>query len=161
MTQHVVNDQQQSYSTTNYQYTLADVPKLAEQAANMYAQNQTEKESYVQYYTDFYTKQISQVSLALEHCLVITSTSLQGLNTSLPAYTQYEAHSGASIAQSAIERKHKMKSTEPVVPGAIFPAQQVETPKGDDGKKYRNFLPNCRSSFLDVKLMKIMIFSIG
>lgn len=60
--QHTANEQQQSYSATNYQYTLADVPKLAEQAANMYAQNQTEKESYIQYYTDFYTKQISQVS---------------------------------------------------------------------------------------------------
>lgn len=50
------------YATNNYQYTAADVPKLAEQAANMYAQNPTEKESYIQYYTDFYTKQISQVS---------------------------------------------------------------------------------------------------
>lgn len=62
--QHSANDQQQMYSASSYQYTLADVPKLAEQAANMYAQNQTEKESYVQYYTDFYTKQISQVGFS-------------------------------------------------------------------------------------------------
>lgn len=150
------------YSASSYQYTLADVPKLAEQAANMYAQNQTEKESYVQYYTDFYTKQISQVGFSFNSPRICGPNYIfsQGLSTSLPTYTQYEAHSGASIAQSAIERKHKMKAAEPA-PGAMFPAQQVETPKGDDGKKYRNFLPNCRSSFLDVKLMKIMIFSIG
>lgn len=55
------NDQQQSTYVASYQYTLADVPKLAEQAANMYAQNPTEKENYLQYYTDYYTKQISQV----------------------------------------------------------------------------------------------------
>lgn len=52
---------QQSMYAASYQYTLADVPKLAEQAANMYAQNATEKISYLQYYTEFYTKQISQV----------------------------------------------------------------------------------------------------
>lgn len=57
-------DQQSMYAAT-YQYTLADVPKLAEQAANMYAQNQTEKESYLQYYTEFYTKQISQVRITI------------------------------------------------------------------------------------------------
>lgn len=62
------NDQQQQqmYPTaTNYQYTLSDIPKLAEQAANMYAQNPTEKESYLQYYTEFYTKQISQVKIQI------------------------------------------------------------------------------------------------
>lgn len=78
----------------------------------------------------------------------------------MPSYSQYEAHSGASIAQSAIERKHKMK-TEPAPPGALYPAQQVETPKGNDGKKYRNFLPKCPSSDLEIELMIIMIFSIG
>lgn len=58
------NDQHSMYpATTAYQYTLADVPKLAEQAASMYAQNPTDKASYLQYYTDFYTKQVSQVRL--------------------------------------------------------------------------------------------------
>lgn len=55
-------DQQASYSTNNFQYTLSDIPKLAEQAANMYAQNPSEKDNYIRYYTDFYTKQISQVN---------------------------------------------------------------------------------------------------
>jgi RNA-binding protein 5/10 len=159
------HQQQSTYSATNnhqYTYTLADVAKLAEQAANMYAQNPTEKESYIQYYTDFYTKQISQVSSSSLVIFITTFPLLQGLNTSMPNYTQYEAHSGASIAQSAIERKHKMKS-EPAPPGAMFPAQQVETPKGNDGKKYRNnFLPKMsRSSDHEIKLMIIMIFSIG
>lgn len=48
-------------SQSNYQYTLADVPKLAEQATNMYAHNPAEKESYMKYYTEFYTNQISTV----------------------------------------------------------------------------------------------------
>lgn len=85
---------------------------------------------------------------------------MKSVSISLPNYTQYEANSGASIAQNAIERKHKMKAA-PAPPGAMFPTQQVETPKGDDGKKYRNFLPNSGSSFHDVELMKIMIFFIG
>lgn len=57
-------DQQQQTMFTasnNFQYTISDVPKLAEQAANMYAQNPAEKDNYLRYYTDFYTKQISQV----------------------------------------------------------------------------------------------------
>lgn len=63
-------DQQQTYSTVapSFQaYTLNDVPNLAEQAATMYAQNPTEKANYLQYYTAFYTKQVSQVSRCLVH----------------------------------------------------------------------------------------------
>lgn len=45
----------------SYHYSLEDVPKLAEQAASMYAQNSAEKESYLKYYTDFYTNQIITV----------------------------------------------------------------------------------------------------
>lgn len=51
----------QSMYAGNYQYTLSDVPKLAEQAAVMYAQTPAEKESYLAYYTDYYTKQVNQV----------------------------------------------------------------------------------------------------
>jgi hypothetical protein len=51
---------------------MADVPNLALQAANMYAQNPTEKESYLQYYTDFYTKQVQQVR-SIEKMLEIVS----------------------------------------------------------------------------------------
>lgn len=59
------HDMQSSASSSSYQsgyqYTLSDVPKLAEQAANMYAQTPAEKDSYIKYYTDFYTNQISAV----------------------------------------------------------------------------------------------------
>jgi hypothetical protein len=41
---------------------MDDVPKLAEQAATMYAQNAAEKESYLKYYTEFYTNQIMAVN---------------------------------------------------------------------------------------------------
>ena len=41
---------------------MADVPKLAESAASMFAKTSAEKESYIKYYTDYYTKQISTVS---------------------------------------------------------------------------------------------------
>lgn len=59
-----MNDMQSSssYQSGGYQYTLADVPKLAEQATNMYAQSPAERESYMKYYTEFYTNQISTVS---------------------------------------------------------------------------------------------------
>lgn len=80
-----------------------------------------------------------------------------------PKSNHLEAHSGASIAQSAIERKQKMK-TDPTPIGAFYPAQQVETPKGNDGKKYRNNLiisKKCRLKVPEIELIKIMIFSFG
>ena len=154
-------DQQATFSTNNFQYTLSDIPKLAEQAANMYAQNSSEKDNYIRYYTEFYTKQISQVIFPeFLKLSLLTFLTPQGQNTSAPTYTQYEAHSGASIAQSAIERKRNHQS-EPAPPGAMFPAQQVETPKGNDGKKYRNLPKMTRSNDLEIKLMIILIFSIG
>lgn len=54
-----------------YQYTLTDVPQLAEQAATMYAQNPSEKENYVKYYTEYYTNQINAVSQTLVYKLKI------------------------------------------------------------------------------------------
>lgn len=84
---------------------------------------------------------------------------MQGtLSASMP----YEAHSGASIAQSAIERKQKMKIDTPSTSSAApYPAQQVETPKGNDGKKYRNnLIPKDISRVLEIKLINIMIFKI-
>lgn len=58
------NNVQSTDSTVSpsYQYTLADVPQLAEQAASMYAQTPAEKESYLKYYTEYYTSQIKAVS---------------------------------------------------------------------------------------------------
>lgn len=59
------------YPATSYQYTLADVPRLAEQAATMYAKNEAEKVSYLKYYTEHYMNQVNQVRsqhLQLQSC---------------------------------------------------------------------------------------------
>lgn len=56
---------QQSYGDPNsanmYQYTLADVPRLAEYSASLYSTTPAERDSYIKFYTDYYTTQISQV----------------------------------------------------------------------------------------------------
>jgi RNA-binding protein 5/10 len=41
-------------------YTIADVPRLAEFSANLYAKTPVERTSYVQYYTNFYTEKIQK-----------------------------------------------------------------------------------------------------
>lgn len=40
--------------------TLADVPKLAEYSANLYAKTPEEKKKYLEYYTQYYVKQITE-----------------------------------------------------------------------------------------------------
>lgn len=60
------------------------------------------------------------------------------------------ANSGASIAQSAIERKQKMKAES---------LAQVETPNGTDGKKYRNLIKKDICRVLEILInSQIMIF---
>jgi len=59
-----------------YQYTLADVPQLAEQAAAMYAQNPSEKENYVKYYTEYYTNQINAVSRPIKNSCTVNLNKL-------------------------------------------------------------------------------------
>jgi RNA-binding protein 5/10 len=49
----------------SYQYTMADVPRLAEYSASMYASNPMEHDHYVQFYSNYYTTQISKVSFAV------------------------------------------------------------------------------------------------
>lgn len=56
-------DDNQGMFANNYQYTQKDVPKLAEYSTNLYAQTPAERESYMEYYTDYYKKQIVEVSL--------------------------------------------------------------------------------------------------
>lgn len=46
---------------TEADYKLEDVPRLAEYSAQMYATTPQEHAAYVQYYTQYYTSQISQV----------------------------------------------------------------------------------------------------
>ncbi|XP_050741103.1 RNA-binding protein 5-B isoform X2 [Drosophila biarmipes] len=110
-------------------YTLADVPRLAEYSASLYATNPVEHAHYVQYYTDYYTADINKKS-------------------SDPLLT--EANSGAAVALSAIQRKQKkMNSIETTITAAAtaaaqaaaevkasFAAQAVSAPRGNDGKTY-------------------------
>lgn len=116
-------------------YTLADVPRLAEYSASLYASNPAEHAHYVQYYTDFYTAEISKKS-------------------GDPQLT--EANSGAAVALSAIQRKQKkMNSIETTITAAAtaaalaaaevkasFAAQTAmmsAAPRGNDGKTYRKW----------------------
>ncbi|XP_016972067.1 RNA-binding protein 5-B [Drosophila rhopaloa] len=110
-------------------YTLADVPRLAEYSASLYASNPAEHAHYVQYYTDYYTTDISK-------------------KNSDPQVT--EANSGAAVALSAIQRKQKkMNSIETTITAAAtaaaqaaaevkatLAAQGVTAPRGNDGKTY-------------------------
>ncbi|KAH8238887.1 hypothetical protein KR038_005717 [Drosophila bunnanda] len=111
-------------SALNGNYTLADVPRLAAYSASVYASNPAEHAYYVQYYTDYYTKEISKQSVNLH----VT-----------------EANSGAAVALSAIQRQQKKQAsqvplsmTAMAVEGgeASLTARALNTPKGNDGKKY-------------------------
>uniref|UniRef100_A0A1B0CZ03 Uncharacterized protein n=1 Tax=Phlebotomus papatasi TaxID=29031 RepID=A0A1B0CZ03_PHLPP len=86
------DDSSGNYQGSNtYQYTMADVPRLAEYSANMYASNSIEHEHYLKYYTQYYMGQISK-----------------GQFSNLPTQSQMggeTANSGAAVAQSAIQRK--------------------------------------------------------
>lgn len=126
---------EQGNSTVSGQYTLADVPRLAEYSANLYATTSAEQAQYVQYYTDYYISEIKKGSFA-------------NLPNNVPLT---EANSGAAVALSAIQRKQKkMNSIETTATAAAaaaasaaaavrsaIAAQSIVTPKGNDGKVYR------------------------
>ncbi|XP_016972046.1 RNA-binding protein 5-B isoform X2 [Drosophila rhopaloa] len=101
-------------------YSLADVPRLAEYSASVYASNPVEHAHYVQYYTDYYTTELSK-------------------NSGDPHVT--EANSGAAVAMSAMMRKQRkvgqMETTTTVAEAkAAFLARGASAPRGNDGKKY-------------------------
>lgn len=118
------------------QYTLDDVPRLAEYSASLYATTPAEHAHYLQYYTEYYISEISS-----------------GSYSNIPSDTQLtEANSGAAVALSAIKRKQaKMNSIETTATAAATAAAAaaaavkatlaaraaVVTPKGNDGKVYR------------------------
>ncbi|XP_023305436.2 RNA-binding protein 5-B [Lucilia cuprina] len=116
------------------EYTLADVPRLAEYSASMYASTPAEHAHYLQYYTEYYISEITKGSYG-----------------NLPTDTQMtEANSGAAVALSAIQRKQrKMNSIETTATAAAvaaataaaaakasLAARTIVTPKGNDGKIY-------------------------
>ncbi|EDW75885.2 uncharacterized protein Dwil_GK14959 [Drosophila willistoni] len=116
-------------------YTLADVPRLAEYSASLYASNPAEKAHYVQYYRDYYTSEIAKGNMGDSQLT--------------------EANSGAAVALSAIQRQQKkLNSIETTATSAASAAAQaaavakasfaattstaanLNTPKGNDGKIY-------------------------
>lgn len=119
-------------------YTLADVPRLAEYSASLYASTPAEHAHYVQYYTDYYMAEIKK-----------GGGQFGGGETQLT-----EANSGAAVALSAIQRKQKkMNSIETTATAAAtaaaqaaaavkatFAAQSVIAPRGNDGKTYREWI---------------------
>lgn len=107
------------------QYTLADVPGLAEYSASVYAKSPTEHDYYYKYYADFYTEQINN-----------------GQFNSIPNMNQIgeTANSGAAVALSAIQRKQhkqyeKLNAMKSVAQAPV--AAPVQIPNGQDNKKYR------------------------
>lgn len=126
-----------SLSSVAAQYTLDDVPRLAEYSASLYATTPAEHAQYLQYYTEYYMSEISS-----------------GCYSNLPTDGQVtEANSGAAVALSAIKRKQaKMNSIETTATAAAAAAAAasalrpaVVTPKGNDGKIYRKSC-NCLES---------------
>jgi RNA-binding protein 5/10 len=54
---------QRSASGTLTQYTLEDIPRLADYSASLYATSPAEYAAYQQYYQQYYRTQISQASI--------------------------------------------------------------------------------------------------
>lgn len=112
-----------SKSASGHQYTLADVPRLAEYSAGVYAQNPTEHDYYYKYYTDFYVEQINN-----------------GEFSNLPTMSQMggTANSGAAVALSAMQRKQQ-KQPQFKTASAYAGQPPLQVPNGDGTKKYRKF----------------------
>lgn len=109
--------------SANGQYTLADVPRLAEYSASLYAKTAAEQEYYYKYYTDYYTEQINS-----------------GQFGNMPTMSQMgeTANSGAAVALSAIQRKQqKQYSKISQAQTAAALATPMQIPNGQDNRKYR------------------------
>lgn len=142
-----------SKSSSAHQYTLADVPRLAEYSASVYAQNATEQDYYFKYYTEYYTEQIST-----------------GQFSSLPTMSQIgeTANSGAAVALSAIQRKqqkqfgNKNVAASNNMPNIVVATPAViQMPNGTDNRKYRkkNFCSQNFVLYLNKYLSLIFIAS--
>lgn len=120
-------------TASNHRYTLADVPRLAEYSAGVYAHTTTEYEHYYRYYTDYYTTQINA-----------------GQFNNLPTMSQIggeTANSGAAVALSAIQRKQKQGSCNGKAQSIAAPIELASTaneplhvPNGTDGRIYREYM---------------------
>lgn len=135
------HDAMQGGQSANGQYTLADVPRLAEYSAQVYAKNAAEQDHYYKYYTDYYTEQIAS-----------------GQFGNIPTMSQMgeTANSGAAVALSAIQRKqHKQYEK-------LSQATAIQVPNGQDNRKYRKLTANwfCSSASI-YKCFFLLIHSIS
>ncbi|EAA10197.5 AGAP008577-PA, partial [Anopheles gambiae str. PEST] len=121
-------------------YTLADVPRLAEYSASMYASNAAEHEHYLQYYTEYYTNQLSSMGGGQAAAAASAAAGPRGTGS------ETTANSGAAVAQSAMARKqqstgpgHNARADKSDTYGTTAPVQsgpQLPVPNGTDGRKY-------------------------
>ncbi|GFG31856.1 hypothetical protein Cfor_02664 [Coptotermes formosanus] len=87
---------QRSGSGNLTQYTLEDIPRLADYSASLYATSPAEYAAYQQYYQQYYRTQISQASF--------------GSAITLPSQSQADCvNAAAAVAQSAIQQVQAAK----------------------------------------------------
>uniref|UniRef100_A0A182WRW4 RNA-binding protein 5 n=1 Tax=Anopheles quadriannulatus TaxID=34691 RepID=A0A182WRW4_ANOQN len=120
-------------------YTLADVPRLAEYSASMYASNAAEHEHYLQYYTEYYTNQLASMGGG-QAAAASAAAGPRGTGS------ETTANSGAAVAQSAMARKqqstgpgHNARADKSDTYGSTAAVQsgpQLPVPNGTDGRKY-------------------------
>ncbi|KAL1139064.1 hypothetical protein AAG570_009125 [Ranatra chinensis] len=111
----------QSNETT--QYTLSDVPRLAEYSANLYASTPQEKATYLQYYEEYYKKQIADGA----------QISLPNSSTAAPNV----GWAGAQVAFSAQAKKASALSDAPDGSGdKTYPPPDVTSYQYDKSSGY-------------------------
>lgn len=126
-TKPVISNEPHRSTAVAGQFTLADVPRLAEYSARMYAMTPADHSSYLKYYTQYYMQEITK-----------------GQFGNLPTAAQLgggTANSGAAVAQSALQRIHDKQSyNQPQQAPIVGPvAPPVIPPKGNDGRVYRKY----------------------
>lgn len=128
-----------SKSVAGHQYTLADVPRLAEYSASVYAQTTVEHEYYYKYYTDYYVEQINR-----------------GQFNNLPTMSQIgeTANSGAAVALSAIQRKQQKQQYSKNTLPTTSASGSLQIPNGTDNRKYRK----SKKLFSNAEANKLIIY---
>lgn len=147
-------------------YTLADVPRLAEYSAGVYASNAAEHAHYRQYYTEYYVTEITAGNLAglptMAQIVAAESEAADSRRNAVPdggngsggcmktTTTEREravmmpagANSGAAVALSAIMRKQQAAGSASVGAGGRTMKQQKFGGKSEpESKKVATVVP--------------------
>lgn len=145
---------------STHRYTLADVPRLAEYSAGVYASNAAEHAHYRQYYTDYYVAEIAAGNLAGLPTMaqIVAAEHETGRHAMRPApMVMLDANSGAAVALSAIQRKQQASGggggsaagrgsqkggraeAEQQAAAAAATVPAVQVPTGRDNRVYRKY----------------------